>query len=90
MKTHGGVNNERVCLPQVTHTKDMPYTCNLCGQSYPTRYRYQIHLKRHSGVKEHQCQYCDKAYYTVGKLNEHKRKHHKSQFAKEQADKDWP
>nr|KAG5695156.1 hypothetical protein BaRGS_030202 [Batillaria attramentaria] len=64
---------------QVAHTKDMPYTCELCGQSYPTRYRYQIHLKRHTGIKEHQCAYCDKAYYTVGKLNEHKRKHHKDE-----------
>ncbi|KAK7116315.1 zinc finger protein 271-like [Littorina saxatilis] len=73
---------------QVTHTKDMPYTCDLCGQSYPTRYRYQIHVKRHSGIKEHQCQYCDKAYYTAGKLNEHKRKHHKDQFTQEHTDKE--
>lgn len=65
---------------QVAHTKDMPYTCQICGQAYPTRYRYQIHLKRHTGIKEHQCDYCDKAYYTVGKLNEHKRKHHKDEL----------
>lgn len=74
---------------QVAHTKDMPYTCELCGQSYPTRYRYQVHVKRHSGIKEHKCQYCpDKAYYTVGKLNEHKRKHHLEDFLQEQADKE--
>ncbi|CAL1526145.1 unnamed protein product, partial [Lymnaea stagnalis] len=56
---------------QVVHTKDMPFKCDQCDSAFPTRYRYQVHLKRHTGVKEHQCSYCDKGYYTLGKLNEH-------------------
>ncbi|KAL8602309.1 hypothetical protein ACOMHN_022822 [Nucella lapillus] len=72
---------------QVAHTKEMPYTCEICHQGYPTRYRYLIHLKRHSGIKEHKCPYCNRAYYTVGKLNEHKRKCHSEEMALEVAEK---
>jgi hypothetical protein len=40
------------------------------------------------GIKEFACQYCpNKAYYTAGKLNEHKRKHHMAEFLLEQTDK---
>ncbi|XP_076465184.1 uncharacterized protein LOC143296980 [Babylonia areolata] len=73
---------------QVAHTKEMPYKCEICHQGYPTRYRFLIHLKRHSGIKEHKCPYCNRAYYTMGKLNEHKRKNHSEEMAAEAAEKD--
>ena len=65
---------------QVAHTKDMPFTCEHCGLAFPTRYRYRVHIKRHIGIKEHRCCYCDREYYTAGKLNEHKRRRHPIQM----------
>ncbi|CAG5133369.1 unnamed protein product [Candidula unifasciata] len=73
---------------QVVHTKEMPYKCDQCDSAFPTRYRYQIHIKRHSGVREHQCAYCDKNFYTLGKLNEHKKKRHSDDWIREQREKD--
>ncbi|KAI8793503.1 zinc finger protein 665 [Biomphalaria glabrata] len=72
---------------QVVHTKDMPFKCNQCESAFPTRYRYQVHLKRHTGVREHNCAHCDKGYYTLGKLNEHKKKRHAAEWEEEQANK---
>ncbi|KAH9520343.1 hypothetical protein Btru_060570 [Bulinus truncatus] len=72
---------------QVVHTKDMPFKCTECESAFPTRYRFQVHMKRHSGVREYQCAYCDKGYYTLGKLNEHKKKRHASQWEEEQSRK---
>lgn len=73
---------------QVVHTKEMPYKCDQCDSAFPTRYRYQIHIKRHAGVREHQCAYCDKNFYTLGKLNEHKKKRHSDDWIREQREKD--
>lgn len=72
---------------QVVHTKEMPYKCDQCDSAFPTRYRYQIHIKRHSGVREHQCAYCEKGFYTLGKLNEHKKKRHAQEWRREQKQK---
>ncbi|XP_059173280.1 zinc finger protein 728-like [Physella acuta] len=72
---------------QVVHTRDMPFKCDLCESAFPTRYRYKVHLKRHAGLKEYRCLHCEKCYYTLGKLNEHKKKRHAVQWEAEQLHK---
>ncbi|XP_054165806.1 zinc finger protein 771-like [Oppia nitens] len=43
-----------------SHT--LPFECHLCDRRFPTPQPLELHIKMHSGVKEHVCPYCSKAY----------------------------
>ncbi|XP_058988188.1 uncharacterized protein LOC101890092 isoform X2 [Musca domestica] len=50
-----------------------PYVCDEpgCKAKFKTLSLYRIHKRRHSGIKNHICQYCGQGKYTAGELNRH-------------------
>lgn len=49
----------------------MPYLCNICGRSFISQGKLTFHMKRHSAVKDHQCDQCERAYCDRFQLRRH-------------------
>ena len=43
-----------------------PYMCSDCGKGFSTTVHLKRHMKRHAGIKAHQCTFCD--YKSVEKI----------------------
>lgn len=60
----------------VVHTVDSKkYVCDFCGKSFPTKGRYNEHVRTHTGEKPLICKVCNKGFNSYGILNVHKRTH---------------
>jgi KRAB domain-containing zinc finger protein len=60
------------------HTKEKPYVCHLCGNSFTQKSSLNTHLILHSGEKNFHCSYCGKQFA----LKIYKTTHEKSCKAK--------
>lgn len=51
--------------------------CEICQKAFNQKNALQMHLRKHSGDKQHQCPYCPNAFVQKGNLKTHiKRSHH--------------
>lgn len=49
--------------------------CDLCGKGYKYHRDLNMHLAKHTGIKEHQCGKCEKSFFTIKSLKEHEKIH---------------
>ncbi|XP_055624517.1 PR domain zinc finger protein 5-like isoform X2 [Toxorhynchites rutilus septentrionalis] len=49
------------------------HICDICGVSLKHKYSLEVHLARHSGVTQFDCQYCSSSFYTKTELRNHVR-----------------
>ncbi|XP_017003754.3 transcription factor Ouib-like isoform X2 [Drosophila takahashii] len=57
-----------------------PYFCDQCGKTFSERGNFNVHLTRHKGTKEFQCQECDRREFTQHLLNLHVRVKHRGEL----------
>ena len=56
---------------QKLHSSDTPQHCKKCGDSFPDRYHFKVHMKTHEGEKCFKCNLCDYAASSLRHLETH-------------------
>ncbi|CAG2171959.1 unnamed protein product [Oppiella nova] len=54
----------------------LPFVCHLCDRRFATPKPLEVHIRLHSGVKEHVCPHCSKAYGPRKSLMAHIQRSH--------------
>ncbi|XP_044250222.1 transcription factor Ouib-like [Drosophila takahashii] len=54
--------------------------CDQCGKSFAEKSNFNVHMKRHTGTREFQCQECDRKEFTQHLLNLHVRIRHRGEL----------
>uniref|UniRef100_A0A2M4A4G6 C2H2-type domain-containing protein n=1 Tax=Anopheles triannulatus TaxID=58253 RepID=A0A2M4A4G6_9DIPT len=57
------------------HLMEHPVECCSCDRTFKQWRNFSLHIKRHLGIKEHQCRVCGKQFVIKQKLVEHMRIH---------------
>ncbi|KAH8242923.1 hypothetical protein KR032_003038 [Drosophila birchii] len=56
------------------------YFCDQCGKSFSEKCNFNIHLQRHTGVKQFECEECGRKEFTLHLLNLHVRIKHRGEL----------
>ncbi|XP_017119200.2 zinc finger protein 620-like isoform X2 [Drosophila elegans] len=56
-----------------------PYFCDQCGKTFSEQGNFNLHLKRHKGVREFQCKECDRRFFSQHLLSLHVRIKHRGE-----------
>ncbi|XP_052853775.1 zinc finger protein 184-like [Drosophila gunungcola] len=56
-----------------------PYFCDQCGKTFSEQGNFNLHLKRHKGVREFQCKECDRKFFSQHLLSLHVRIKHRGE-----------
>ncbi|XP_052128907.1 zinc finger protein 345 isoform X4 [Frankliniella occidentalis] len=70
-------NLEKTVAHIRTHTKELLYACETCGQRFNTRGVMHRHMQVHSNTKPFSCDYCDKSFSSKQNRDDHHRYHTK-------------
>ncbi|XP_058459144.1 zinc finger protein 62-like [Malaya genurostris] len=52
------------------------HVCDICGATLKHKYSLEVHLGRHAGVTQFQCQYCSSSFHTKTEMRNHLRSIH--------------
>ena len=75
LNRHGKVHIEKPKIIKKS-TENQEHKCQECGKVYKSGPALRYHLKVHSGVKNYQCEDCDKAFFARCDLEKHVRTVH--------------
>ena len=66
------------CFSPLFQTFSVHFDCTHpgCGATFRSKSGYQRHLKRHMGIYQYQCPYCDKGINTPHDIKTHLQHHH--------------
>ena len=56
-------------------TKQKPYVCPLCTESFSSKQELKKHTRAHTGEKPYTCKQCSKSFSQVANLQRHRRVH---------------
>ncbi|XP_016975339.2 putative zinc finger and SCAN domain-containing protein 5D [Drosophila rhopaloa] len=59
--------------------KKVEFFCDQCGRSFTEKGNFNLHLKRHLGIREYQCKECDRREISQHLLNLHVRIKHRGE-----------
>lgn len=59
----------------ITHTKNKPYVCSVCGNAFSEALVLKQHFRVHSGERPFQCKKCHKSFAASTALSVHMRTH---------------
>lgn len=54
-----------------TQPEDWKYVCALCERRFPINSSLTLHMKRHTGVKDHSCHICGKKFFNKSEVSKH-------------------
>ncbi|XP_066255473.1 zinc finger protein 557-like [Euwallacea similis] len=54
-----------------TQPQDWKYICVLCERRFPINSSLALHMKRHTGVKDHPCHICGKKFFNKSEVTKH-------------------
>lgn len=72
----GGTLNQHL----ITHSKETPYMCFICGRSFNRSGTLRIHILRHGDAKPYQCSVCEKHFKCHSDLLRHAKVHGEKPF----------
>ncbi|CAG9768083.1 unnamed protein product [Ceutorhynchus assimilis] len=57
----------------VKHTEPQywKYICKLCDRRFPINSSLSLHMKRHTGIKDHPCHICGKKFFNKSEVSKH-------------------
>jgi hypothetical protein len=70
------IKKQNLKYHQLTHTREKPHQCEICGQSFSLVKNLRRHMMLHSTYKPHQCEQCTFSTTRYDKLKEHLRRQH--------------
>ncbi|XP_050316003.1 zinc finger protein 62-like [Anthonomus grandis grandis] len=54
-----------------TQPQDWKYMCMLCERKFPISSSLTLHMKRHTGNRDHSCHICGKTFFNKSEVNKH-------------------
>lgn len=54
-----------------TQPQDWKYVCVLCERRFPINSSLTLHMKRHTGNRDHPCHICDKKFFNKSEVTKH-------------------
>lgn len=64
----------------ISHTKDKPYSCHVCGYAVKRKDSLRQHMYRHAEVKPYRCGRCGKEYTQKQALEIHLKSKHAGMY----------
>lgn len=69
------LNHLKVHIKSI-HLGEKRYKCPICEKELNDRGNYEVHLRKHNGIKPFACHYCSECFYGPRLLKKHTQKHH--------------
>ena len=67
----GGFSKQPCVTSQPIQSGNKHFTCSRCDKHFTRNFTLQRHLKKHTQVKGHQCNFCTRAFYRKDVLQQH-------------------
>ena len=74
LKTQENLNKEKDILDidEYKSNKIIQIICTVCGKTFPTKHKLELHIEEHGLEKMFQCDICAKKFYLEWRFNKHR------------------